>query len=329
MGANDTIHYTTGDDFTIDPSPAGANQTWDYSSLVGVSQKTVIHNDMSTAGFAYQATYSSAEFFTDNVNMPVDLGMAGQFLPIQIENLVGFFQLDANEMTNLGYGAEISGFPLPMQMDTTDTWYEFPINYGDAWGGPFYFKLDMNPIQDIIYITHSRRSAEVTGWGNLTTPYGNYDVLKLKQIVLAEDSLYINIGGFGGMWLPVPARTTTEYQWIPVGEKGPVMVVQEDDLLGVTEVYYKDAYNGSLHLSDGSIEAKTAELNIYPNPAINILKLQTELEVRQSFIYGMDGQIVKEFANETELNVSDIAKGKYILFTRCKEGVLTKEFVKD
>ncbi len=327
MGAADSIYYTTGDDFTIDPTPTGANQTWDYSSLNGVSQKIVTHYDMSSAGFSYQFAYSNAEFYTDNVNMPIDMGMIGQFLPIQIENMVGFFQLDANEMTNLGYGADISGFPVPMQMDTVDTWYEFPIDYGDAWGGPFYFKVDMNPIQDIIYISHSRRSTEVTGWGSLTTPHGTYDVLKLKHIVVAEDSLYADVGGFGGFWLPVPARTTTEYQWIPVGEDGPVMVVKEEDLLGVTEVYYKDAYNPSLSTED--LGAKSAELKIFPNPTTDVLNLQTELEIRRSYIYGMDGKVVKEFTNESELNVSDLPKGKYILFTRCKEGVLTNEFVKE
>lgn len=326
MGANDSIYYTTGDDFSIDPTPTGPNQTWDYSSLNGVSQKVVRHFDMSSAGFSYQLTFGGASFWTDNVDLPIDPSQFGGFLPITIEDFVGFFLLDQNEMTNLGYGADVSGFPVPMEMDTTDTYYEFPIDYGDAWGGPSYFKVDMNPIQDIIYISHARRSVEVTGWGNLTTPFGNYDVLKLKHIVVSEDSLRIDLG-FGAMWLPVPARTTTTYEWIPLGEDGPVMVVKEQDLLGVTDVYYKDAYNPTL--STEELTAESYDFTIYPNPTVDQINLQTDLEIRSSHIYGMDGKIVKSFANETQLNVSDLPKGKYILFTQCKEGIQTEEFIKE
>ncbi|MCB0479203.1 MAG: T9SS type A sorting domain-containing protein [Crocinitomicaceae bacterium] len=326
MGANDSIYYTNGDNLSVDPTPNGPNQTWDYSQQNGVSQKVVRHFAMSSAGFSYQFTYNNADFWTDNVDLPIDPSQFGGFLPVSIDNMVGFFQLDQNEMTNLGYGADISGFPVPMKMDTTDTYYEFPIDYGDAWGGPSYFKVDMNPIQDIIYISHARRSTEVTGWGNITTPYGNYDVLKLKHIVISEDSLWANIQGFG-FWLPVPARTVTTYEWIPLGEDGPVMVIKEQDLLGVTEVYYKDAYNPTLATEE--IGNKSAELMIYPNPTADQLNLQTELEIVQSYIYGMDGQIVKSFGKESQLNVAELPSGKYILFTRCKEGILTKEFVKE
>jgi hypothetical protein len=326
MGANDSIYYTTGDDFSIDPTPAGANQTWDYSQQNGVSQKIVTHYDMSSAGFLYQSAYGAADLYTDNVNMPIDLGMIGQFLPIQLDNVVGFFQLDQNEMTNLGYGADISGFGVPMQMDTTDTYYEFPINYGDAWGGPSYFYLDMNPVQDIIYISHARRSVEVTGWGSLTTPYATYDVLKLKHIVVSEDSLRIDLG-FGQTWLPIPMRTTTEYQWIPLGEDGPVMVVKEEDLLGVTEVYYKDAYNPSLSIEDNS--AKNTTLTLYPNPSSDQVTINTELEIVSSMIYDLNGQIVKEFGATNTLEISELAKGKYILLTQTKEGTITKPLIKE
>lgn len=326
MGASDSIFYTTGDDFSIDPTPAGPNQTWDYSSLNGVSQKIVTHYPMSAAGFSYQFTFQNAEFFTDNIDMPIDPSQFGQFLPIQIENMVGFFLLDQNEMTNLGYGADISSFPVPMQMDTVDTWYEFPINYGDTWGGPFYFKLDMNPVQDLIYLTHSDRTTEVTGWGNLTTPYGNYDCLKLKHIVVAEDSVRIDLG-FGAMWLPIPARTTTEYQWIPLGENGPVMVVKEDATLGVTDVYYKDAYNPTLAIEEN--KEKSANITIFPNPTKDFVEIKTELEVRRAFVYDMTGKLVKTFGEETKLDVTDLQKGNYILHIQCKEGMLTQEFIKE
>lgn len=326
LGANDSIYYTTGDDFTIDPTPNGANQTWDYSSLNGVSQKIVTHYDMSDAGFSYQFTYSNADFFTDNVDLPIDPSQFGGFLPITIENMVGFFILDQNEMTNLGYGADISSFPVPMEMDTTDTYYEFPINYGDTWGGPAYFKVDMNPIQDLIYISHSDRASEVTGWGTLTTPHGTYNVLKVEHVVTSEDSLRIDFG-IGAQWIPVPARTTTTYEWIPLGEDGPVMVVKDQGMLGVTDVYYKDAYNPTLATED--IASEKAELEIYPNPTADVLNIKTNLEVRESHIYDMNGQIVRSFTDEINLNVADLPAGKYILFSRFKEGVLTREFVKE
>ena len=70
-------------------------------------------------------------------------------------------------------------------------------------------------------------------------------------------------------------------------------------------------------------------MNIWPNPVDEVLYLEAE-EMQQIEIFSMEGELILTMANDLEsINVSDLAKGCYLLKATLNNGcVVTQKFIK-
>jgi len=84
---------------------------------------------------------------------------------------------------------------------------------------------------------------------------------------------------------------------------------------------------------DLNLERGTAEFNIYPQPASDVLNLECELEISLVSIYNMDGQIVYAIEagnNGTSISISvlNLPNGNYVVFAKLSNGsVASKKIV--
>jgi len=88
----------------------------------------------------------------------------------------------------------------------------------------------------------------------------------------------------------------------------------------------------SLFLSVPHIENNLSKLvTIYPNPAHDILHIQSEhLKIRSLALYTPSGNKVKpQNKNTKELILSDLSKGIYILRIKTRKGEITKKVLKE
>lgn len=75
--------------------------------------------------------------------------------------------------------------------------------------------------------------------------------------------------------------------------------------------------------------------SIYPNPTNNVLNLSVKncLVINQINVVDLNGRTVKTINNvlnsETEINVSDLTSGVYMLNVKTNEGVATSKFIKN
>ncbi len=76
-------------------------------------------------------------------------------------------------------------------------------------------------------------------------------------------------------------------------------------------------------------EASTSGVNfrIYPNPANNVLNINTECAIKQVAVFNMFGQQVMT-ASGTSLSVESLPAGVYILRADTDEGIITRKFIK-
>lgn len=82
-------------------------------------------------------------------------------------------------------------------------------------------------------------------------------------------------------------------------------------------------------LSSSNFSQNNLEVSLYPNPVNNVLNIETALELQSVEIYNIQGQRVK-ISNQKQLNVSDLAKGIYLVKIQNNENsILTKKFIKD
>jgi hypothetical protein len=208
-----------------------------------------------------------------------------------------------------------------VKSDTIETRYDFPLNYGDTHFSRGYTYLDLNPIQNAIWIQHRTRSTEVDGWGVISTPLGTFNALRVRHDITESDSLYIDFSGFG-FWVPVPVPLTHEYEWWTNGQKEPLLKITTNVIQGnetVTAVEYRDIYRG---LDAGLLE-ENVSFSLFPNPTNGISVLRTETPVSSLKVVEISGRVVLELNGENktdlQLDLQEYSNGMYYL-----EGVTAK-----
>jgi len=77
------------------------------------------------------------------------------------------------------------------------------------------------------------------------------------------------------------------------------------------------------------VEEKTSPVNIYPNPAKDILNIQTELNIKQISVLDMQGKLLKTWeGNDKTIDLQSIPAGNYIIKIQMDNSVVEKKFMK-
>ena len=329
----DTVRMSSATDAAIDFLSTGANFTWDFSGLVAESQTLKNFNDLSGASTFMQFTFGpfappnyQATNFTASNDLPLD--QFGAFLPVNISEVNGVSKNTADSITSVGISIVVDGSEVPVKSDTIETRYKFPANFGDVYDSRGYTNLDLNPLFDAIWIQYRQRSSNIDGWGQVTTPFGTFDALRMRHIIQEQDSLYI---GQFGTWLELPIPVTTIYEWWATGELEPVLRITTGDFNGtetVTGIEYRDAYDPTLV----GMEELTTEVNVYPNPANEELNIDGFYAGSTYLLISAEGKLIQSGNIEASSNVislKDIEAGTYTLLMKSPDGSFAKTtFVK-
>jgi hypothetical protein len=250
--AGDTIRTSVAvNAVDFDFVQTGVNFEWDFSSLMPVSQRIDTFKTLQQTPVFFWPT-----FFT-SVNLAVSFD-PGNLLPgLVFEGAYQFFSKTTASFRDFGYGLIIGGLPLPLKFSNPDVIYTFPMNMGNT------FESNANlefALPDIGYLSIDRqRENLVDGWGTLKTPFGTFEVLRLKSTVFEIDSVYIDSISQG---LRIE-RNYIEYKWIGKNKGIPLLHATVDAFLGTTAIY-RDSIRD---LTVGIPELNTAhQPKVFPNP---------------------------------------------------------------
>lgn len=70
-------------------------------------------------------------------------------------------------------------------------------------------------------------------------------------------------------------------------------------------------------------------INIYPNPVINVLSIDSKYEIQEVEIYSIEGLLIEKVYNVSKINTDYISKGTYLLKVKTEQGNITKRFMKN
>jgi hypothetical protein len=204
--------------FGFDPSLTGPDFNWDFTNLEPQSQVVEGYVSTTSTPFLYQI------IFNQNVASIASPITDVSFLPgFEITDAFIFYRETGSSYVRAGYGATVAGIPIPMKFDIPELMYSFPLtaaspadssfsNYSLGLPGIGYFSIER------------KRVNTVDGWGNVTTPYGTFDVLRVKSDIYERDSLYLDSIQTG---IPI-IRNYTEYQWLTNGRGIPVLAITQE-----------------------------------------------------------------------------------------------------
>lgn len=261
---NDIVCTSTGlNSNFIDYQETGEDYIWDFSQLISINQQVDTFVSQLDVPLYY------IPFFVTNSNLAKkwDIGIPVPDFPVT--NPTTFYNSTDNYFGITGNAAMIYSIPLPLKFDSPDIVYQFPMNYGDI--GNSFAEYGFG-VDNIGYIGKKiSRLKTVDGWGILTTPFGTFDVLRLKTEVAEFDTIYIDSLGIG---LPL-YREFTEYSWLGKGHKIPLLKITSS--LGGIIVTYVD----SSHINPSAInKAKNIDsdkMRIFPIPSKEIINITFEV----------------------------------------------------
>lgn len=337
----DTVRTSNANDNGYDYVSTGIDYVWDFSSLSATSQNLRNFSPMSDASFFVQFDFGwfaspnyQASYFKESSDLPV--AQLTSFLPISIQNILQYSKSTSTAITNVGYSMNISSggnaFDLAIRSDTIDTNYRLPLAFGDTSFSRSYSQIDFNPIYNAIWNQHKSRLTIADGYGVLTTPYGTFNVLRLKHEIVETDSIFTELPFLGPTWIPLDLPLVKEYEWWTNGEKIPLLKITTNTLLGtetVTSIEYRDMYLGL----DAGIEENLMEFSVYPVPASDILCIRSAHPFSRVEVLDRTGRLVAEHAYvkacDVVLDVSGLSPGVYELRLFTEKNVVSKKFIRE
>jgi hypothetical protein len=251
---------TAGADHTL----TGANYNWDYSALTPNVQRYDKFDSPSTFPSPYNLLFSP---FNTSYGQRNYQNLGSPLPGFTIEADYDFFKENSNCFKQNGIGYILNGIPIPMVYSKPDTIYDFPMDYADTMSCDFQYSTPSFAAVPFYYGESGHRESVVDGWGTLTTPYGTFPVLRVRSVITATDSIYLDTLGFGTAF-PLPVRI--EYKWITNGKKTPLLKIDASDIGGteiVTNVVYQDSIRPEVPQVGITETATVSNITVYPNPA--------------------------------------------------------------
>jgi len=334
-GANDTVRISQTMDPVIDYTLTGPNFSWDFSGLTAASQYLKYFQPVSNSTILVQAEYGftapteyKATYFLESRDIPID--QLNQFLPAELSDLNQFSRKTADSITSLGYSLSVNGQALPFKSDTIETHYKFPTNFEDTFSTRGYTYIDLNPVTDFKLKQYRQRTSIVDGFGTLITPFGTFEVLRIKSVINELDSVYQTFFGGGG-WNVLPQTVITEYEWWAQGKNDAMLKIVATENNGtpqIRSIEYQDIYLGL----DASLKENFFEFNLVPNPADNLILIDSDLAIEHIQVIGLDGSVVlKQNANNVSkatIEISMLETGVYFVEVSSGKFSATQKLIK-
>lgn len=332
---NDTLRVsiTSG---PANVNQTGANYTWDYTWLYPAKQRVDTFLSLPGPSTTYGFVFNNQ--FLDPVHqgsymMPLD-SLPMQPPNAQIKNIYGFLKNSSSQFSQVGFGANVNGYDLPIKYDPVDVMYKFPLNYGNTDSSNSAFGV---AVPNYGYFGQKKsRQTTVDGWGTLKTPYGTFDVLRIKSDMQIQDTVYNDSTQTG---YTVNRLPQTEYKWLAKNKGIPLLLVNVSEIGGapvVTGIEYRDSVRTTYTGAYYSIPVN--EINVYPNPASSYTIVDFRLSEPSSMrfsVYDIHGRTIfslpkKEYPAGMQLFVIPLDKvsmGVYILEMQSNNGWLVRKLV--
>lgn len=297
----------------------GPDQEWDATDWEPLQETVQSFYPTDEVPAAYQLFFNNEFLYPEYISTH---GLLANFdaeqnpLPIQVDDPFTFFRTDATGYYSTGTAFSIEGIPIVTQNDSIERILKFPLTFGDT------------DTSSIAYLTtvplfgsfgqSGTRTSEVDGWGVLETPYGIYDVLRIRSEVLLTDTVYIEQTETGQV---IERPLQVEYRWISPDIPGPLLTISVVENVTVSASLIRE--DGVLTTIQAS---KSGEPLFYPNPAAEVLSFNPDINLRSISIYDSTGKKVLGRSNiPANIDVGHLPRGLYIVLAKSENGYAHRE----
>lgn len=281
----------------------------------------VICYDVNNTPIAYQFLFNNPFDPAHNSDFALGVQQAG-VAGVSFDNAFMYYKNHATKYTVTGMGAGINGIPLAAKMNEPDLLYKLPLNYGDEDSSHSVMNFDVPQLGS--YGLDQYRWYVCDGWGTLHIWDESFEVLRVRSVVHAADSVFTGFINFG---IHIPRPETITYEWLSTTYKEPILKVTTTAGV-ISQVQVADIYHPIAEVR----EVAGSKMAVYPNPADELLTIQIDSGTHTTIeVHDMTGRLVLSKIPTTlrsHLDVSSLDAGVYIISAHRDGRVLSKQFVK-
>jgi len=296
--AGNKIRVSIGDISSgIDYNTTGPNQLWDFSNLQWISQDVDTFLTIGQTGLTFQLAFANIPLNPNRANSATKGTLqAPSFAGVSVSDVLAFYYNSSTAYKQVGYGANINGIPTPMSYTNHDVIYTFPLNFGLTDTSDSDLHINLPSL--LYYGFTQKRINNCDGWGTLITPFGQFDVLRIKSTLIVRDTVYLDSLGIGfGFNRPV----RREYKWLGKSKGIPLLQINTNVGTGGNETITQIRYQDSLRvLSVNEPVGKAPEISVYPNPATDAIWIELSILKQAEYLIELvtvDGKTVTEIFN--------------------------------
>jgi hypothetical protein len=233
-----------------------------------------------------------------------------------------YFNKNAQSFSTQGFSGDLLGTGVINAVFNPDlTLHQFPRTFGSSFSDTYVIDVTVpgaaiNPLLSQINFKRTSAVQDTTdAWGQLTTPYGTYDVLRIHTMEVFSDSIWAQ-PIFPPVWNLVSTSTDTTHSYSWVGKGGKLAIAEMSfDTLGLPKIFKWTELPG---IGVGIEETALSKINIYPNPCSDHVFIE-EFNPEEISLFNMFGQKVAvektAMLNGTQLTLEALAKGVYFIET--------------
>jgi hypothetical protein len=289
------------------PGPAGAGQQWLFPAPVQ-------HETVTTSVVSVASTPHAAQFLGSNLAMTND------------NSAYLFFDVNSTEMISTGAAGDLlqNGGNIVSVFNPALTVHEFPRTYESTGDHEYYFEVITTdhgiPLVHSVRLRHYGHVFDTTdGYGQITTPVGTYECLRVKSTDFTVDSVWIKLFSFS-QWALQEDFTgpgeSTSYSWLAKETK-----------LAVAELSF-DSIGNPKNFTWSSIppivapttiaDASETDVRIYPQPAHGAFTVDIpQGGFSAAELMTLDGRTVRSQTildrDRLDVDIHGVAPGMYIL----------------
>ena len=307
---------------TFNPDETGTDYTWDFSFLDYDTQVNDTFFSVSDAPYVYQYSYNNPLDPEHKATVVQNTGtITNAIQVIEITDNYDYFKNSSSLYVKVGAGSTINGVPTVMKYDDVENiTTNFPIVM-DATNSSV--SSAGNDIPSIGYYGQTvDRVNIVDGFGELTTPYGAFQTVRIKSILNVRDTIYYDDYSFGTAF---DRPEAVEFNWYADNQSIPLLTVTS-----TVGNNYSATYKDSIRSTEIITVNSNTSFNIYPTVTSNIVNIEFESESRGKYEIRVFNEVGSELyfveknkeigINSTVISMNEIVNNNGIYFIVFESG---------
>lgn len=266
----------------------GTGNTWDFGYFSPIAQQSDSFISINEVPISIRFFFPFSANLALYIDTPDSIGGLGLGEGYQI------YEVSSGALINHGFGSTLSGIPISLKNDPSDTIFTLPLTTGDQDSSISTATLS---VPGLVYYQQDRKRVwEADADGTLTTPFGQYTTVRVHSLISGRDTL-----SFDTLAVAFDIPTQEDYTWYSPDYAARMLTIsvagQDSTIEFISNLSYADSLRDVFQIQLGLQNPEVTPVALYPNPSTGVVNVDLPVDYRSETVmsvFSADGKLVWE-----------------------------------